>query len=158
MRKRGVRKSYIVIFVLLLIIGYLFLNRNSSELASNPKEIAPQMITPTSTTTTTIKGAKKSVIKSNKIKILVLTLYRSGEGESDLAAYVSRGMNYEAKDLANFKQLEVSASPQIIESYGVETLPAIIFISPSGKVVHKHSGYADKEELLGILNKIRSLK
>ena len=148
------RKSYIVILILLLVIGYLVYGQKGPQTVAAKTRIKPST-TSTLPVSTTIKPAKKAFKKSEKGKLLVLTFYRSGEGESDLSAYVSRGMNYEVKESAVFKQIEVSSNPQIVISYGIETLPATIFLSPSGKTLYKHNGYASKQVMLKVLSMLK---
>jgi len=84
----------------------------------------------------------------------VITLYQKGEGESDLAAFVAREMAAKFKDKASFRVINVQDEPQISGYYGVTTVPAIVFLLPSGKLFKVFEGYLDKDKILGVLNSI----
>jgi thiol-disulfide isomerase/thioredoxin len=81
----------------------------------------------------------------------VITLYQKGEGESDLAAFVSKELSGAAKIQAVFRAINVQDEPQMAEFYGVSNIPAIVFLLPSGKVYKKIEGYMDKRKILGVL-------
>jgi len=85
----------------------------------------------------------------------IITLYQKGEGESDLAVYVARELAGQARGLAAFSNIDTSDEPQMLEYYGVSSVPAIIFLSPAGKVVQKHEGYLDKAAILKVLRSIK---
>jgi hypothetical protein len=85
----------------------------------------------------------------------VITLYQKGEGESDLAVYVVKELAARNRGLVNFSSIDTSDEPQMLEFYGVSSVPAVIFMTSAGKVYLKHEGYLDKEAILKIL---RSMK
>jgi thioredoxin-like negative regulator of GroEL len=84
----------------------------------------------------------------------VITLYQPGEGESDLAVFVSKELAREQRGLAVFRSIDVSDEPQMAGFFGVSALPAIVFQLPSGKVAAKYEGYVDKNRILAV---VRSL-
>jgi len=77
----------------------------------------------------------------------VITLYQKGEGESDLAAFVSRELAKEGKLLASFRSINVTEDPQAAVYYGVTEHPTIVFIRPNGRIYLKHEGYLDKAKI-----------
>jgi hypothetical protein len=85
----------------------------------------------------------------------VITLFQKGEGESDLAVYVQKELSAKAGTVANFSVIDTSDEPQMLEFYGVNSVPAIIFLTSAGKVYRVHEGYLDKGAILSIL---RSMK
>jgi len=84
----------------------------------------------------------------------VLTLFQKGDGEFDLAAYVSRGLAWELKGIAIFQSIDVSGDAQIADYYEISSFPAVIFLSPAGKVLSKHEGYLSKEDILSTLKSL----
>jgi thioredoxin-like negative regulator of GroEL len=109
-----------------------------------PAKQAPLPPPPSSVTREAVKALPK-----------VITLYRKGEGESDLAVYVAKELAAKNRGLANFSNIDTSDEPQMLEFYGVNSVPTIIFIAPTGKVVRKHEGYLDQGAILQLL---RSMK
>ncbi len=89
--------------------------------------------------------------EASRVLPKVITLYQKGEGESDLAVYVSKELARESRGVANFSVIDTSDEPQMLEYYGVSSVPAEIFISPSGKVYKVHEGYLDKAKILATL-------
>lgn len=85
----------------------------------------------------------------------VITLYQKGEGESDLAVYVEKELAAKNRGLANFSSIDTSDEPQMLEFYGVSSVPAVIFITPTGKVYKKHEGYLDQGAILSILKSMK---
>ncbi|MBU1867135.1 MAG: hypothetical protein KKD13_01505, partial [Candidatus Margulisbacteria bacterium] len=73
----------------------------------------------------------------------VLTLYQKGEGESDLAAFVSSELAKEGKQLATFRSINVTEDPQAAVYYGVTEHPTIIILRPNGSLFLKHEGYLE---------------
>lgn len=88
-------------------------------------------------------------------KLTVITLYQKGEGESDLAAFVASELAAKNSGLAKFKVINTLDDPQIMDFYGVTSVPAIVFLSPSGKVARKHEGYLDKALIVNILKSMK---
>ena len=84
----------------------------------------------------------------------VITLYQKGEGESDLAVYVSKELVRES-GAAAFSAIDTSDEPQMLEYYGVNSVPAVIFLTPVGKVYKVHEGYMDKGAILGTLKSMK---
>ena len=82
----------------------------------------------------------------------VVTLYQKGEGESDLAAFVSKELAGAKKIAAVFRAINVQDEPQMAEFYGVSNIPAIVFLLPDGRVYKKFEGYLDKAKILGVLS------
>jgi hypothetical protein len=82
----------------------------------------------------------------------VVTLYQKGEGESDLAAFVSRELARDKSGLASFRLVNIMDEPQMAEFYGVNNTPAVIFISSAGKIFRKFEGYIDKTRILAVLS------
>ena len=103
--------------------------------------------------TPAVQPAKSAAPKVASSKPLprVVTLYQKGEGESDLAFFVSRELAAKNVVLANFSAVNVLDDPQLVEYYGVETTPALIFLLPSGKLYKKHEGYLDKQRIMAIV-------
>lgn len=81
----------------------------------------------------------------------VITLYQKGEGESDLAAFVSRELAKKFKGMAVFRLINVLDDPQMAGYFGVNSHPAVIFQLPSGRVYSKYEGYLDQKKILSIL-------
>lgn len=81
----------------------------------------------------------------------VITLYQKGDGESDLAAFVSAELTKKYQRLAAFKLINVLDEPQMAEYYGVSSQPAVIFQLPSGRIFSKHEGYLSKQKILSTL-------
>ena len=84
----------------------------------------------------------------------VVTLYQKGDGESDLAAFVSKELSNTKIALAVFRAVNVMDEPQMAEFYGVNNTPAIIFLRPNGKVFKVYEGYLDKRKILSVLSKM----
>jgi hypothetical protein len=85
----------------------------------------------------------------------VITLFQKGEGESDLAVFVGKELARQARGLAAFSLVDTSDEPQMLEYYGVSSVPAVIFISPAGKVYKVHEGYLDKAAILATLKSMK---
>ncbi|MFA6170077.1 MAG: thioredoxin family protein [Candidatus Margulisiibacteriota bacterium] len=77
----------------------------------------------------------------------VLTLYQKGEGESDLAAFVSSELAKEARNVAFFRAINVTEDPQAAVYYGVTEHPTIVILRPNGSIFLKYEGYLDKAKL-----------
>lgn len=86
----------------------------------------------------------------------VLTLYQPKDGESDLAVFVSNELGKEARGKAIFRLINVEAEPQLADFYGVSGTPAVVFLTPAGRLFRKHDGYLDKKEILSILAQIKN--
>jgi hypothetical protein len=82
----------------------------------------------------------------------VITLYQKGEGESDLAACVARELARDKGSLASFRLINIMDEPQMVDFYGVNNTPAVIFISSAGKIFRKFEGYVDKTRILAVLS------
>lgn len=109
-----------------------------------------------------LRSAKLSTLPppptgTQEAKVLpkVITLYQKGEGESDLAVYVAKELAARNRGLANFSNIDTSDEPQMLEFYGVSSVPAVIFITPAGKVYKKHEGYLDKDAILSVIKSIK---
>ena len=85
----------------------------------------------------------------------VILLYQKGEGESDLAVFVADELSTKNNDLANFKSVNTLDEPQMTEFYGVNSVPALIFLTPSGKIFNKHEGYLNKNAIIKIIGSIK---
>lgn len=81
----------------------------------------------------------------------VITLYQKGEGESDLAVFVSNELAKKYKGAADFSSADTLNEPQLTEYYGVTAVPTLVFITPAGRVFTRHEGYLDKAGILRIL-------
>ena len=84
----------------------------------------------------------------------VITLYQKGEGESDLAVFVSDELAAKNKGLAQFSTIDTLNEPQMTEYYGVTSVPTVVFLTPSGRIFARHEGYLDQA---GILRTLRSI-
>jgi hypothetical protein len=125
----------VVVFVLFALWLVLFKERVSTpKILPPPPQASPE--------------AKSSLLPK------VITLYQKGEGESDLAAFVAREMAAEFKDKAKFRAINVLDEPQMSDYFGVTTVPAIVFLLPSGKLFKVFEGYLDKNKILSVLNSI----
>ena len=134
------KTNYLVllaVFVLLLIVGglWLVINRNTAPANLPPKPAA--------------FGEKTA-----RALPRVITLYQKGEGESDLAVFVSNELAAKNKGLAKFSTIDTLNEPQMTEYYGVTAVPTVVFLTPSGRIYARHEGYLDQA---GILRTLRSL-
>lgn len=86
----------------------------------------------------------------------VLTLYQPEDGESDLAVFVSNELLKEARGIATFRLINIEAEPQMAEFYGVSGTPAVVFLTPAGRLFRKHDGYLDKKAILAIVAQIKN--
>jgi hypothetical protein len=84
----------------------------------------------------------------------VITLYQKGEGESDLAFFVSNELAVKQKGLAQFSTIDTLNEPQMTEYYGITSVPTVVFLNPEGRIFARHEGYLDQA---GILRTLRSL-
>jgi thioredoxin 1 len=84
----------------------------------------------------------------------VITLYQKGEGESDLAIFVSRELARELRGRAAFRLINVEDEPQLAEFYGVNEIPSVVVLTPGGAVQAKHEGYWEKASILAVLKKL----
>ena len=107
---------------------------------------------PPATSTTTTLDLAVTVTPEARPAQKVITLFQKGEGESDLSAYVARGLSAELKGRVVFTIVDVQEEPQIAEYYNVDSVPTLIFISPTGKIFHRHEGYLSKDAILKILS------
>ena len=124
---------YLGLLVLLLIAGGLWL--------AHYRNAAPARLPPPPT------GEKAALPR-------VITLYQKGEGESDLAVFVSHELAVKNKGLAEFSTIDTLNEPQMTEYYGISAVPALVFLTPEGKIFARHEGYLDQA---GILRTLRSL-
>jgi hypothetical protein len=158
----AIMKNILLVVLAFFFVGFtfwLFLTKTpgptmTSIIISNPTSTTTLSICSTSTTIAAQTSHTNKEIGSRLIK--VVTLYQKGEGESDLAAYASRGMAYELKGEAVFSQVNTLDDPQAAVFYGVIEHPTVVFISAGGKVLYKHQGYLEKDEVVGILNNFKS--
>lgn len=105
------------------------------------KEPEIQLATP-ETKAASVEGEKVGKLPK------VLTLYQKGEGESDLAAFVSNELAKEARNVASFRAINVTEDPQAAVYYGVTEHPTIVILRPNGSVFMKYEGYLDKAKLM----------
>jgi hypothetical protein len=137
-------KNYIilalVIFVLILA-GVIFFGRQK-----------PIIVTPENlpTTTTSVKSGQPSDHGVPR----VITLYHAGEKESLRAVAVANRLEAGEENLAIFRSYDTLDEPQMAVLYGVNSVPAIIFLTPSGKVSKKHEGYLSQAEIIRIIRSI----
>ena len=110
-----------------------------------------------STKPSTLPPPPTAAVSQEAVRVLpkVITLYQKGEGESDLAVYVVKELAAQASGLAKFSSIDTSDEPQMLEFYGVSSVPAVIFIAPTGKVYQKHEGYLDKAAILKIIKSMK---
>lgn len=123
----------IVVAVAVLLVGVTFLIYFRAGLAPSP------------TKTAVATSEAKAVLPR------VITLYQKGEGESDLALFVSNELARGERGLAVFRAVNILDEPQMAEFYGVSSMPTIVFVTVSGQVYRKHSGYLDKKVILATL-------
>ncbi len=109
-----------------------------------PAELPPPPTAPKTATQEAVKATPK-----------VITLYQKGEGESDLAVFVAKELAKQARGLAVFNMIDTSDEPQMLEYYGVSSVPAVIFITPAGKVYKVHEGYLEKAAILATLKSMK---
>lgn len=48
-----------------------------------------------------------------------------------------------------FLRVDFDASPELVQSYGIDSIPAILFIRPDGYVVDRSIGFSQKQQLKG---------
>lgn len=53
--------------------------------------------------------------------------------------------------------IESDEGIKIVKDYEITATPTLLFLGPDGKVIKKSSGYQDKEELLALADKIKSV-
>lgn len=123
--------------VLILIAGglWLVISRNAAPTKFPPK--------PTAVGEKTVGALPR-----------VITLYQKGEGESDLAVFVSNELAAKNKGLAEFSTINTLNEPQMTGYYGVTSVPTVVFLTPAGRIFARHEGYLDRA---GILKTLRSL-
>jgi len=98
----------------------------------------------TTTTLPTFKAAPEPAAP----KIKVLTLYQKGERFSNLAVGVSSALGKKFQDLAIFQSINLLEEPQLAGFYDISSAPAVVFVSPGGKVLYTHEGFLAKEEII----------
>ncbi len=113
-----------------------------------PKFQPAQLPPPPTSTKTATPEAVKAMPK-------VITLFQKGEGESDLAVFVAKELARQARGLAAFSMIDTSDEPQMLGYYGVNSVPAVIFITPAGKVYKVHEGYLEKAAILATLKSMK---
>ncbi len=113
-----------------------------------PKFQPPQLPPPPTAPKTGSQEAVKALPK-------VITLFQKGEGESDLAVFVGKELSRQARGLAVFSMIDTSDEPQMLGYYGVNSVPAIIFLTRAGKVYKVHEGYLEKGAILNILKSMK---
>jgi len=128
------------IYILLLILAIVLVVVGISRLVKKAPEGAPPAI----------KLVTPEAVPEKKLLPKVITLYQKGEGESDLAAFVSKELSKQ-KGIAVFRTVNVLDEPQMASYFGVSSVPTIVFILPSGKIYKKHEGYLDKGQILKAL-------
>lgn len=84
----------------------------------------------------------------------VVTLYQKGEGESDLAVFVSNELARELKGKALFRLVNVEDDPQMAEFFGVTAIPSVVIQTASGKLYSKHEGYMEKAAIVAAVKKL----
>jgi hypothetical protein len=110
-----------------------------------------------STKPATLPPPPTATASQEAVRVLpkVITLYQKGEGESDLAVYVAKELAAQSRGLAKFSSIDTTDEPQMLEFYGVSSVPAVIFMAPTGKIYQKHEGYLDKAAILKIVKSIK---
>lgn len=158
-------KLAVLALSLFFLVGFVcwhLLTRNAPSLSSSMIIMAPTTTVASTSSTTSLMPPPAMAAESGSKKeaigplIKVVTLYQKGEGESDLAAYASRGMAYELKREAIFSQVNTLDEPQAAVFYGVIEHPTVVFLSASGKVLSKHQGYLEKAEVVALLKKFKA--
>lgn len=99
--------------------------------------------------------AKQMTMPEAKALPKVITLFQKGEGESDLAVFVGKELAAKSRHLAAFSMVDTSDEPQMLGYYGISSVPAVIFITPAGKVYKVHEGYLEKAAILGTLKSMK---
>ncbi len=84
----------------------------------------------------------------------VITLYQKGEGESDLAAFVSKELARGLRTMAIFRAINVLDEPQMADFFSVSSMPSIIFLKPNGRMYKAHAGYLDKGQIVAVLKEM----
>ncbi|OGB88999.1 hypothetical protein A2625_04660 [candidate division WOR-1 bacterium RIFCSPHIGHO2_01_FULL_53_15] len=142
-------KNYIIgilVILVLVLAGVAFLN-------SRPKPAeAPAAAPETILTTTTTLPARRPSAEGLPT---VITLYHAGEKESLRAVAVANKLESGEENLAAFKSFDTLDDPQTAVLYEVHSVPAIIFLTPSGKVYKKVEGFLSQEEIARIVRSIR---
>ena len=122
--------------VAVVIVGLLYLVFRP---AAQPPEIKPA--------TAPRESATEKPVSLPK----VVTLYQKGEGESDLAVFVSRELARNLRGRASFRLINVEDEPQLAEFYGVSEIPSVVVLTPGGAIQAKHEGYWDKTAIVAAL-------
>ncbi|MCU0640961.1 MAG: hypothetical protein MUC35_02600 [Candidatus Margulisbacteria bacterium] len=130
---------FLIVAVIAVLLGLAFWYVRAG---SQPVETVPAQGTPEAT------AVKPAPLPK------VITLFRKGDSESDLAIYVSRELSRELKDKVAIRLINIDDEPQMAEYYGVTEFPAVVILTPGGAVRAKHDGYWDKAEILGVLKTI----
>ena len=141
----------LVVIVLLLRVVFLATEASRKIVPEAGRPLPAAIATPAPSAGKLVASASAEVFAPQK----VVLLYQKGDGESDLLVLVVGEISREKKGLASFHYINTLEEPQMAEFYGISTLPALIYLSPSGKVLFKHEGYQDKEKIIAEILKSR---
>ena len=120
----------------------------------------PTITTTTSTTILTAAITEKPAVVEKTVRVAglkIITLFQSGDGESDLALFVSGELAKKYAGRVKFQSVDVEAQPEMAEFYHVVTYPTLLFLSPTGKLLKKHEGYLAKEEIEATINSLSKI-
>ena len=133
------------IYILLLVLAIVLVIMGISMLVKKGLSGTPPAM----------KVVTPEAVSEKKLLPKVITLYQKGEGESDLAAFVSKELSSKQKGIAVFRTVNVLDEPQMAGYFGVSSAPTIVFIMPSGKIYKKYEGYLDKGRILQIIRSMQ---
>lgn len=91
----------------------------------------------------------KSTIASG---VTLVDMYADWCGPCQAIAPIVEELSHEYSGKANITKVDVDASPEIAQEFGIMGIPAVL-IFKDGQLVDKSVGLVGKEELSGLLNK-----
>ena len=84
--------------------------------------------------------------------VTLVDMYADWCGPCQRIAPIIEEISHEYEDRANITKLDVDASGDIAQQYGVMSIPTLL-VFKNGQLVDKTVGLSDKESLVELLNK-----
>lgn len=121
-----------VVFALLILLGGLF---SVFSLLASPQVAPSPPPLPTDL-------AEKRIVPT------LVNLIKEGERESSLSLALIARLEDKYKGRAVFRNIDVEDEPEMARVYNVRSLPTIIIMNPTGRIIYRHEGYVDEEIII----------
>lgn len=83
---------------------------------------------------------------------VIVDFFATWCGPCKMFAPIFESAAAKAGDAAEFGKVDIDASPEIAERYGIMSVPTVMMFR-NGEIVHRSSGIMNETSLLGLLDK-----